>query len=353
MKTNVKNSQGWIRLECFFVILVMMLTIEGSLGWGGKARSQSEEIAASRSAESSDSKDTGPADSASDKPDPKAGDISVVNICQGVKLEMVWMPAGSFLMGSPSTEVEREVEQKRALSTHAKDALFGDRSPSTEVDRNKIEGPQTQVTLDGFWMGKYEVTQAQYEAIMETNPSTIKGGSYPVEKVVLADAMEFCKRLSQLTGDNYTVPSEAQWEYACRAGTTTAYYFGDDKSQLWLYAWYGTYGDYYTHQVGQKKPNAWGLYDMYGNVWEWCTSLYYPYPYVETDGRNDLSIPDKQRVLRGGGWSSDLQQAILFRSAFRSTYSNLTCSSTSYGYGPYNITSYSYPVCGFRCARTR
>jgi formylglycine-generating enzyme required for sulfatase activity len=195
-------------------------------------------------------------------------------LSKGVQLDMVWIPAGSFIMGSPSSEPGR----------------YDD------------EGPQTNVTLEGFWMGKYEVTQAQYKAINGTNPSLFSGSNNPVEKVSWNDAMEFCRKLSDQTGANYTLPTEAQWEYACRAGTTTAFSFGNDANQLGNYAWYNSNSNSTTHPVGQKQPNAYGLYDMHGNVWEWCLSRSKDYPYSETDGRNSLSDTSGARVLRGGSW---------------------------------------------------
>ena len=191
-----------------------------------------------------------------------------------INLEMVWIPGGEFMMGSPSSE----------------------------KDRDDNEGPQHQVKLNGFRMGKYEVTQDQYEKIMGTNPSHFKGsGRLPVETVSWNDAMEFCKKLSEGADKQYTLPSEAQWEYACRAGTTTRFCFGDSDSQLGEYAWYGSNSGSKTHEVGQKKPNRFGLCDIHGNVWEWCSSLYKGYPYNARDGREDLS-GSGSRVLRGGSW---------------------------------------------------
>ena len=161
-------------------------------------------------------------------------------------------------------------------------------SPNDEVDRKLDEGPQTEVTLtQDFWLGKTEVTQLQWEAIMENNPSSFKGENHPVETVTWYVVMEFCRKLTEREraagrldeGHEYTLPTEAQWEYACRAGTTTRFSFGDDPeySQLGDYGWFsenpltGSSGNSLnrTHDVGGKLANPWGLYDMHGNVWEW------------------------------------------------------------------------------------
>jgi formylglycine-generating enzyme required for sulfatase activity len=171
---------------------------------------------------------------------------------------MVWIPAGMFIMGSPASETAR--------------------LPN--------EGPQTQVKFTkGFWMGKYEVTQVEYLAVMGINPSKNTGDTLrPVENVDWHDAGNFCAKLTVReraakrlpSGYVYRLPTEAEWEYACRAGTTTRFSYGDDSdyTQLGNYAWYSDNSGLRTHPVGQKKPNEWGLYDMHGNVWEWCLDGY-------------------------------------------------------------------------------
>ncbi|NES69781.1 MAG: SUMF1/EgtB/PvdO family nonheme iron enzyme, partial [Okeania sp. SIO2D1] len=164
----------------------------------------------------------------------------------GVVLEMVAIPGGTFLMGSPGNE----------------------------EGRGDSESPQHQVTLQPFYMSKYPITQGQYQAIMGKNPSSFKGGNRPVECVSWYDAVEFCQELSQKTGKNYKLPSESQWEYACRAGTTTPFYFGETiTSELVNYNGNYTYGNApkgkfreETTDVGIFPPNAFGLYDMHGNV---------------------------------------------------------------------------------------
>ena len=178
----------------------------------------------------------------------------------------------------------------------------------------------------GFWMGKYEVTQGQYAAVMGTNPSHFKGDTnLPVENVSWVDATNFCAKLTEQErqagrlpdGYVYRLPTEAEWEYACRAGTTTRFSFGDDPDFTGVgeYAWYVENSGGKTHPVGQKKPNPWGLYDMHGNLWEWCLGWYtFSLPGGSvTDPKGPSSGSD--RVFRGGCW---LDYAWDCRSAFRS-----------------------------------
>ena len=192
-------------------------------------------------------------------------------------------------------------------------------SPANEPGRVNDEGPQTRVTLTrAFWLGQTEVTQAQWEALMGSNPSTFKGASRPVEQVSWNDAMAFCRKLTEREraagrlpkGYAYTLPTEAQWEYACRAGTTGLYAGDGNLDDM---GWYEGNSGNTTHPVGQKQPNTWGLYDMHGNVWEWCLDWYGNYP----GGRvTDYAGPSTgtRRVFRGGGWG---RGAAFCRSAFR------------------------------------
>jgi formylglycine-generating enzyme required for sulfatase activity len=191
--------------------------------------------------------------------------------------------------------------------------------PPKEGDNRGDELPRTKVTLSGFWLGKYELTQAQWLAITGANPSEFKSDTRPVENISWNDAVEFCRRLTDRErtagrlppGFAYTLPTEAQWEYACRAGTTTAYagnpveigWFAtnsgavDPATGIWRMS---------THPVGEKKPNAWGLYDMCGNVTEWCLDWYGDYSGGEfTDPIGPAS--GTYRVLRGGCWWADVQ----------------------------------------------
>ncbi|CCI36625.1 SUMF1/EgtB/PvdO family nonheme iron enzyme [Microcystis aeruginosa] len=211
----------------------------------------------------------------------------------GLTLEMVGLPAGQFLMGSPDSD----------------------------PDARDNEKPQHQVKVNSFAIGKYPVTQAQYEAVMGTNPSNFKNNPQnPVEMVSWEDAQAFCQKLSQITGKTYRLPTEAEWEYACRGGTTTRYYFGDDANQLGDYAWYDGNSQYKTHPVGQKKPNAWGLYDLSGNVWEWCEDNWHDnYENAPSDGSAWLTNDNNSHIIiiRGGSWYNFPYNC---RSAYRFNY---------------------------------
>ncbi|MEH2330547.1 SUMF1/EgtB/PvdO family nonheme iron enzyme [Nostoc sp.] len=214
----------------------------------------------------------------------------VEDLENGVTLEMVQIPGGTFMMGSPEGEAQRESD----------------------------ESPQHQVTVPGFFMGQYEITQAQYQAIMGNNPSNFKGANFksekrPVEQVSWDDAVEFCKKLSQKTGKTYRLPSEAEWEYACRAGTKTPFYFGETiTTDLVNYDGRYPYGSalkgkvsQQTTDVGKFPPNSFGLYDMHGNVYEWCQDVYNDnYQAAPKDGSAWLTGKDDNnlKLLRGGSW---------------------------------------------------
>ena len=281
----------------------------------------------------------------------------------GLELTMLKIPAGSFLMGSPEGEEGNDGEEGKA----------GEEGPSRD------EGPQHRVELAEFLIGQTPITQAQWRVVagwqppdgeswgreLELNPSRFqagdeqKGGNArlladelntdqrPVEQVSWQDAIEFCKRLSKRTGQNYSLPSEAQWEYACRAGSVTPFHFGETISpELAKYDGNRTYGDgpngEYRRQttpvgtlpasasiVKDFPANAWGLRDMHGNVWEWCLDQWHPrYEGAPKDGsawvgadikRADVNKDDKsaRRLLRGGSWGSGPRYC---RSAYRSRH---------------------------------
>jgi formylglycine-generating enzyme required for sulfatase activity len=219
-------------------------------------------------------------------------------ITNGIGMEMVLIPNGTFMMGSPKTVQGDGGKQIR------------DESPHHEV-----------IISQDFYMGQTEVTQGQWKAIMGTEPwkgkeNVKEGDNYPASYVSWTQAGEFCQRLSkqeEKQGRKYRLPTEAEWEYACRASSKTAYSFGEGSKSLGDYAWFNGNSNGQTHPVGEKKANAWGLYDMHGNVWEWCSDWYGEYP---NGAVSDPVGPRKGslRVLRGGCW---IVEAALCRSALR------------------------------------
>ena len=196
-------------------------------------------------------------------------------------MTFVEIPSGSYLMGNPE---------------------------------NKDERPAHQVTFaSSFWMQTTEVTQAQWKAVMNTHPwsgtaNVRDGGNYPASQMTWPDAQEFIKKLNALDpGHGYRLPTEAEWEYACRAGSTGTYSFGNDRSKLKDYAWFdenaSRAGESYAHAVAQKKPSAWGLYDMHGNNWEWCQDSYRDNYQGASPSGAALVIPDvESHVYRGGSF---------------------------------------------------
>jgi formylglycine-generating enzyme len=212
----------------------------------------------------------------------------VINNSLGMKL--IYIPPGEFMMGSPESDAKHE----------------------------ENECPQHRVKINkGFYMGMYEVTQSQYKTVMGTNPSHFRGSNFPVTEVSWDDAMAFCKKLSEKEGKSYRLPTEAEWEYACRAGTSTRFSFGDNESDLDKYAWRydKPNANGRTHSVGQKRPNGYGLYDMHGNVWEWCQDWYGENYYAQSPGNDPAGASSgESRVLRGGFWSGDPS---FCRSAYR------------------------------------
>jgi formylglycine-generating enzyme required for sulfatase activity len=218
-------------------------------------------------------------------------------ITNSIGMKLVLIPKGTFMMGSPESEEGHQENESQHEVTISKD----------------------------YYLGAFEVTQTQYQTVTGNNPSCYQGAlvgnqnaDLPVENVSWDDAVEFCKKLSDLpeekkAGRVYRLPTEAQWEYACRAGSKTIYSFDDEEGLLPEYGWFKRNSSQRTHTVGLLEPNAWGLYDMHGNVWEWCSDWYGEYP------KNAVSDPigptmGTDCVNRGGCW---LYQAASCRSASR------------------------------------
>jgi hypothetical protein len=204
----------------------------------------------------------------------------ILDLGNGVTMDLVEIPAGTFIMGSPIGEGDDD------------------------------EDPEHSVTISKkFYMGKYEVTQDQWVALMGSNPSEYKiSGNHPVEEVSWNDSQNFCNVLAAWIGRVARLPTEAEWEYACRAGSTTRYYFGDDfgiPPMLGDYAWYASNTGWETEEVGQLLPNDFGLYDMHGNVWEWCLD-WHDDDYYSVSSVTDPLGPDtgSYKVMRSGGWLS-------------------------------------------------
>ena len=218
----------------------------------------------------------------------------------GLNMEMVYVEGGTFEMGATAEQGN---------------------------DAQDDEYPVRTIKLDGYHIGKYEVTQAQWKAVMGTDPSKSKGDNFPVENVRWYDAQSFCQKLSEATGRKYVLPTEAQWEYAARGGNKSQHYKYAGSNDIDEVAWYYYYNSSDgTHPVGTKKANELGLYDMSGNVWEWCSDWYGNYDANDTDNPQG-SANGSYRVIRGGGRS----------------YAARNCRVSNRSYGtPYN--------CGFRVA---
>jgi len=239
---------------------------------------------------------------------------------QGV--EMVLIPAGRFTMGSDHGEAD--------------------------------QAPAHEVTLDAFLMDRYEITQEVYAKIEPVNGSHFKGPQRPTEMISWGNAALYCNMRSQAEGlepcydedtgkcnfdaNGYRLPTEAEWEYACRAGTQTDYSFGSDGSRLKNHGWYAANAGKKTHPVGQKKPNAWGLYDMHGNVVEWCNDVYDKDYYKSSPAENPRGPDDGERyVLRGGSWTSSDKAC-----------SSATRASEEPGFSD---ACFARDAIGFRCVR--
>jgi formylglycine-generating enzyme required for sulfatase activity len=215
-------------------------------------------------------------------------------IINSIGMQLVLIPKGTFQMGSPVEDTKRESDEEQHEVTISKD----------------------------YYLGMTEITQGQYEEVMGTNPSqdirNRDSSMHPVDNVSWDDAIEFCKKLSEFpwekkAGRVYRLPTEAEWEYACRAGSRTRFSCGDSLRSIYEHAWYGDNSGSQTNLVGQKKPNPWGLYDMHGNVSEWCSDWYGDYPKgacTDPTGARDSGL----RVVRGG---SRIYDVSICRSAKR------------------------------------
>jgi len=235
-------------------------------------------------------------------------------------VEMVQLPAGRFTMG----------------------------------DENEIDATPHEVFVSSFYMDAHLVTQEEYQRVMGENPSRWKADRNPVEQVRWSDAVRYCNARSRLDGlqpcydlnawecnfdaNGYRLPTEAEWEYTCRAGTKTPYFFGNDPSKLKDYAWFDKNSGAKPRPVGQKLPNPWGLYDMYGNVWEWCNDFYKVDYYQESPEENPRGPKTGEtKVVRGGAWKFSAESC---RSGYR------------YNEAPgYVDVCFGYDIYGFRCVR--
>ena len=243
----------------------------------------------------------------------KTGEVDAIDLGKGIKLEMVLIPAGKFMMGSFALE----------------------------EGRLPIENEREITITKSFYMGKYEVTQGQWEAVMENNPCREKNPKLPVTTVSWNDSQEFIKKLNAKTNGKYRLPTEAEWEYACRAGTRTRYSFGDKITKTDC-NWIASFNEK-PIEVGSYKPNPFGLYDMHGNVWEFCEDwgLYVDYSKDETIDPKGEKI-GKFRVLRGGSFYDKMHD---IRSANRA---RVDPKSVFHG----SKTSFGYATQGFRLATT-
>ncbi len=203
-------------------------------------------------------------------------------------MEFILIPPGRFLMGTPFA-----------------------------ADVSEDEMPQHEVVISQpFYMGRYEVSQGEWEAVMRNNPSEFKGADRPVDSVSWEEVQTFLAKLNERAGATlYRLPTEAEWEYAARAGSTTSRYWGDDSAAMERHAWFAGNSGKRSRPVGQLQANAWGLHDMLGNVWEWCQDWYSPKTYANGKVTNPQGAAEgSSRVIRGGGWNS---YASHIRSAYR------------------------------------
>jgi len=224
----------------------------------------------------------------------------------------------------------------------------------TMGDENEVDANPHQVFVSSFYIDKYLVTQEEYKRVMGKNPSRWKAGKNPVEQVRWSDAVRYCNARSASEGlqpcydlqtwkcnfnaDGYRLPTEAEWEYACRAGTKTTYFFGNEPSKLKDYGWFKENSGAKPRPVGQKPPNPWGLYDMHGNVWEWCNDFYKVDYYHQSPEENPKGPKaGETKVVRGGAWKFSAESC---------------CSGYRYNEDPgYVDACFGYDIYGFRCVR--
>jgi formylglycine-generating enzyme required for sulfatase activity len=270
--------------------------------------------------------------------------------------------------GSNATDANKATEQPTGASnTGRPEAAAASPAPTNALvmvqikggkfimgDKDEVDAPLHEVVVSSFAMDRNLVTQEQFQKLMGTNPSRWKGDKNPVEQLRWSDAVRFCNKRSEAEGlqpcydlttmkcnyeaNGYRLPTEAEWEYACRAGTTTAFFFGDNPAKLGDYAWFEKNSGGRPRPVGQKQPNPWGLYDMVGNVWEWCNDFYKVDYYQESPRENPRGPSEGQnKVLRGGAWRFSAENS---RSGYR------------YNESPgYSDVCFGYDIYGFRCVR--
>jgi formylglycine-generating enzyme required for sulfatase activity len=243
---------------------------------------------------------------------------------KGVKIKLAFVPAGEFMMGGKFAPADA------AKKYGGKDIHYVSERPRRKVTISKP-----------FYIGVYEVTQAQFAAVMDSEPwkdkvMTKSGPDYPASWVNWIEADAFCKKLSKKTGKTVVLPTEAQWEYASRAGRDTVFCFGDDPAKIGDYGWWRgnminvDKGKSYAPKVGSKKPNAWGLYDMHGNVWEWCRDWYSKDFYASGKNVDPVCVTEgKNRAVRGGSWYND---PCHLRSAARNSWCAPNYRHYNYGF---------------------
>jgi formylglycine-generating enzyme required for sulfatase activity len=257
-------------------------------------------------------------------------------------------------VSAPQKNQSTEVAGSGAVATNATEMVKIPGGKFIMGDKDEVDAPPHEVVVGSFFMDRHLVTQEQFQKVMGANPSRWKGEKNPVEQLRWSDAVKFCNKRSELEGlqpcydlktlqcnfdaNGYRLPTEAEWEYACRAGTTTPYFFGDGPAKVGDYAWFEKNSGGHPRPVGQKQPNPWGLYDIAGNVWEWCNDFYKVDYYQESPRENPRGPNEGQnKVLRGGAWRFSAENC---RSGYRYN-ENPGQSDVCFGYDIY----------GFRCVR--